>query len=266
MNLPSRGKFWPEGSLDLPVTGKIPVYPMTTKDEITLKTPDALIDGTSVVTVLQSCCPNIKNAWEMPSVDTDALLIAIRIASYGSNMPLGSNCPSCKTPNEYEVNLNQVLDNLQIPDYSEPIRINEEITIKLRPLNYKQVSKSGAAAFEEQRFVQSLSDHKDSMTPEDMKEQYNTHLERLLDMTVDNLVACTESVTVNSVDIVTNPEFIKEYYINADGSAIKMIQDKIKEYVTIMAIKPMQVTCPECDTTYDLNVDFDYSSFFAAGF
>ena len=42
LNLPSKGQYWPEGSIDYPATGDIPVYPMTVKDEITLKTPDAL--------------------------------------------------------------------------------------------------------------------------------------------------------------------------------------------------------------------------------
>ena len=83
IQLTSQGKFWPENTLELPVTGKIPVYPMTARDEITLRTPDALINGTSVVEVVQSCCPNIKDAWEMPSIDVDSTLIAIRIASFG---------------------------------------------------------------------------------------------------------------------------------------------------------------------------------------
>ena len=86
VKLTSNGSFWPDGSLDLPVTGEIPIYPMTTKDEITLRTPDALINGTSVVKVIESCAPNIKDAWKMPTVDVDSTLIAIRIASYGPKM------------------------------------------------------------------------------------------------------------------------------------------------------------------------------------
>ena len=78
ITLPSAGQYWPEGTLVMPETGQLPVYPMTTRDEITLKTPDALMNGTGMVEVIQSCCPNIKNAWEMPSVDVDTVLIAVR--------------------------------------------------------------------------------------------------------------------------------------------------------------------------------------------
>ena len=86
LKLPSGGAYWPDGSIDLPLNNEIPVLAMSTKDEIVLKTPDALLNGQGVVNVIQSCCPNIKDAWKMPSVDVDATIIAIRIASYGNQM------------------------------------------------------------------------------------------------------------------------------------------------------------------------------------
>ena len=86
MKLPSQGRFWPSEALNLPATGAIPVYPMTAKDEIVLRTPDALMNGQGIIDVIQSCCPNIVDAWRMPSIDVDAVLVAIRIASYGNQM------------------------------------------------------------------------------------------------------------------------------------------------------------------------------------
>ena len=263
--LTSAGAFWPEGAVDLPVTGKIPVYPMTTKDEITLKTPDALIDGTSVVNVIQSCCPNIKNAWEMPSVDVDSTLIAIRIASYGNEMTLETKCPHCSSENDYAVNLSNVLDQIRMPDYSQPVRINAEISVKLKPMSYLEVSRAGSAAYEEQRYIQALSDQ-GQMPEAEIKQRYNEHLERLLNLTVDNVVACTESIIMNSVDVITDPKFIKEYYTNAESTVLKTIQAKIKEHANTIAIQPMDVECPECQTQYKLNIEFDYASFFDRGF
>src|SRR6056300_1622120 len=86
LSLPSDGKYYPPGVLETTETGEYPVYSMTAKDELAFKTPDALINGQSTVDVIQSCIPNIKNAWEMPSLDLDAALIAIRIATYGEHM------------------------------------------------------------------------------------------------------------------------------------------------------------------------------------
>ena len=90
IKLPSEGQYWPAGSVEIPQTGELPIYPLTTRDELTLRTPDALMNGSSVVDVMQSCCPSIKNAWDMPSVDVDAILIAIRIASYGHELEVGA--------------------------------------------------------------------------------------------------------------------------------------------------------------------------------
>ncbi|NDB58023.1 hypothetical protein EB001_06220, partial [bacterium] len=93
LKLPSGGKYWPEGTINLPANGEVPIMAMTTKDEITIRTPDALMNGQGVVDLIQSCCPNITNAWAMPTIDSDAILVAIRIATNGSNMDIDSKCP-----------------------------------------------------------------------------------------------------------------------------------------------------------------------------
>ena len=64
IKLPSNGNYWSDGSLQLSPNGEYPVYSMTAKDELILKTPDALLNGQAVVDVIQSCLPNIINAWE----------------------------------------------------------------------------------------------------------------------------------------------------------------------------------------------------------
>ena len=81
LSLPSKGHWYPEGAIEMTENGELPVYAMTAKDELAFKTPDALLNGQSVVDVVKSCLPNIKDPWLMPSIDVDAILIAIRIAT-----------------------------------------------------------------------------------------------------------------------------------------------------------------------------------------
>ena len=60
ISLPSKGKWWPPGSIEFSANNELPVMPMTAKDEIAMKQPDALMNGQATVDVVQSCIPGIK--------------------------------------------------------------------------------------------------------------------------------------------------------------------------------------------------------------
>ena len=125
LRLPSEGRHWPNGSLNMPDNKELPVFPMTAIDEITYRTPDAVFNGQAVVNVIQSCVPNIKDAWVVPGVDLNAVLIGIRIASYGHEMEINTKCPNCGHESEFSVDLRMVLDQIKEPDYNKTIRHGE---------------------------------------------------------------------------------------------------------------------------------------------
>ena len=85
ISLPSKGAFYPIGALEMPENKEVPVYAMTAKDELVFKTPDALLNGQATVEVIKSCIPAIKDPWNIPSIDLDTILVAIRMATYGEN-------------------------------------------------------------------------------------------------------------------------------------------------------------------------------------
>ena len=95
VTLPSGANYAPE-VLEPSKSGEIGVMPMTAKDEIRFKTPDALMNGEGVVQVIQSCVPQIKDAWNIKSYDLDTILIAIRIATYGETMDINFTVPGAK--------------------------------------------------------------------------------------------------------------------------------------------------------------------------
>ena len=73
IKLPSMGIYNPDTVIES--MDNLPIFGMTGMDEILLKTPDALLSGESSIRVIESCCPNIKNAWELSSLDVDSLII-----------------------------------------------------------------------------------------------------------------------------------------------------------------------------------------------
>mgnify|MGYP001039457023 FL=1 len=157
INLPSNGEFYDPGAIEKTETGEYPVFAMTAKDELSMKTPDALLNGQATVDVIQSCMPNIKNAWGMPSLDLDAVLTAIRIASYGETMDLTITIPNTQIEDTYSVDLRRVLDNFVSIEYENKVFVND-MTIFLKPLNYKSFTKNAIKTFEEQRIFSIVND------------------------------------------------------------------------------------------------------------
>jgi len=260
--LPSGGKFWSEG-LDLPPGGSIPVYPMTAKDEITLRTPDALLNGQGVIDVIQSCCPNIKDAWQMPSVDVDATLIAVRIASYGSEMPFESECPHCKEENNYDADLTQMLDAVKPPSYSEKVTCGA-VKIKLQPQKYRSLNETNQISYEEQRTLMTLSDS--ALSEEEKVSQYKNHLERLVALNTKILVDSTEYIEITSSNtVVSVREHIEEYYEKCEAEVCKAVREQLEEYGKEGGVPPIPVTCGSCTQPYTVPLTFDYSTFFATG-
>ena len=89
---------------------------MTARDEIIFKTPDALMNGQGMVDVIQSCIPEIKDAWQISNYDLDTILIALRIATYGETMDIEFNVPGIpgiKEKVSHSLNLPALLEDIK---------------------------------------------------------------------------------------------------------------------------------------------------------
>jgi hypothetical protein len=262
LKLPSQGKYWPEDALTLNATGELPVYPMTTKDEIILRTPDALINGSGVVGVIQSCIPAITDPWSMPSVDVDACLIAIRIASYGNEMNVTVTCPKCKHVDDQVVDLNQTLEQIHLPNYNDTVK-TDDLTIKLKPQSYHNVNRSNMIGYEEQRILEVLG--KTDISQEDREMNLKNITDKLIELNVDNLTSSTESILMSDGTKVVNPTFIKEFYSNTSSYIIKQVQEQLAKLAEDANIKPFKNVCSDCSHEFQTEVTFDYANFFGLG-
>jgi hypothetical protein len=261
--LPSLGAFWPTNSIDLPTNSDIPIYPMTAKDEITLRTPDALLNGQGVIDVIHSCCPNIKNAWNMPSVDVDALLIAIRIASYGNAMTMDTKCPHCNEENTYEADLSQLLDGIICPDYNELVKFHN-IQIKLKPQEYSSINATNQINYEQQRVLNTLG--QEGIDDETRLAEYKKHMQRIVDLNVKILVDSTEYIEIlDSHTRVSNTDHVQEYYQNCEAEICKIVRARLDKIGQEGAIPPMPAECQSCNTGYNVPLIFDYANFFGNG-
>lgn len=264
LTLPSQGKFYPDGALEVSETGEYPVFSMTAKDELTFKTPDALINGQSTVDVIQSCIPAIKNAWAMPSLDLDAALIAIRIATYGEMMSVSTTVPGVNEEKEFQVDLRTLLEGLLSATFEDTVYVGE-LTVKLRPLTYKEFTQSALKTFEEQRVFNLVND--ENLSEEDKIARFNTSFKKLTELTVGMIISSIVSIEVGDT-VVTNPHQIKEFIENADKNFYKSLTDHIEQQKKKFAIKPLQVQVDAEDVergapaTFEVPITFDQAHFF----
>jgi len=257
IKLPSQGKYYSPDALNPSITGEYPVYPMTAIDEITYRTPDAMFNGQATVNVIQSCVPDIKNAWQTPAMDMDTLLVAIRVASYGHEMEFSSQCPACQATSERSLDLRLVLDSLQAPDYSQSIR-HGDMEIFLKPMTYKNLTDNSQMQYENQKLLQMLPG---SETTE--SDKINAMGAALLKITEVTIKALSQSVAMvkTPTAMVSEPEFIEEMLNNCDRTLFNQIRDQIIALKNVAEMKPLHLACDECNHEYDQQLTMDMSSF-----
>ena len=266
IRLPSNGEYWPAGSIVPTETGEYPVYSMTAKDELMLKVPDAVMSGQAVVDVIQHCIPNIKNAWQMPSIDLDVALIAIRLATYGEKMTtpitVGEDIEM-----EYTVDLRNVMDSLSTSVTWDPVvQITDNLTVFVRPMTYKQISESALKTFETQKIMQVVNN--DKLDEADKTRLFKESFAKLTDITLGIVQAIIIRID-SSEGSKDNQKFINEFIENVDKDIFNKIQEHLDRLREINTIKPVTVTITDemrekgfTGDTIDVPMVFDPATFF----
>jgi hypothetical protein len=267
IRLPSQGKYWKEGSLNISVNGEYPVYSMTARDELLMKTPDALLNGQGIVEVIQNCVPNILDAWECPQIDSDTLLIAIRLATYGELMTLSVKHPSLKDNEfDYEVNIREILDQRQSNStWEDRLEVRPDLVVYLKPLTYRTQTDAQIGEFETQRIVQIVNNT--DTTEEEKIKAFQQAFMGLTQKTISIIGKAVYKIE-STAGVVEDPQFIEEFITQCDAD----IFDKIKTRLGILndssKLAPMTIRCtPEMieagsPETIEVPFTFDQSNFF----
>ena len=265
INLPSNGAYYPAGAIEMTETGELPVFPMTAKDELTMKTPDALLNGQATVDLIKSCVPNIKDPWKMPSIDLDAVLIAIRIASYGETLEITTKIPKIGDERDYGIDLRIILNKLVSVEFENQITVGD-MNINIRPLTYEEFTKSSLKTFEEQRIFRLVNN---TEIPEEEKlVKFNESFKKLTNLTVDMMIHSIHSIELED-DTVTDREHISEFVQNSDKMFFSSVRKHLEKEKTKFQIEPLTVQTTEeeqergAPATFEVPITFDQSNFFA---
>lgn len=258
LKLPSNGVGYADGIIDFPDNGELPIYPMTAIDEITSRTPDALFNGVAVTEIIKSCVPAIKDPWKILSIDLDAILIAIRIATNGQAMEIDSTCPKCEEVSKFDVSLPGILGTLTPGDFNTPIKLLDNLTIKFKPLTYQQISKASEKQFEISKL---LNDVERIDEIEERNKKTSELMKILNDMSIQILIETIEYIKTPEATVFEK-EYITEFLMNCDKKTHNFLKDKNMELRQTTELKPLQIKCTHCGHEHEQSFNINISDFF----
>ena len=266
VTLPTKGKYYPADVYTPSETGEIPVFPMTAMDELAFKTPDSLISGQSTVDVIKSCVPNLKNPWKMTNYDTDTILLAIRVATYGEVMPMSYSVPGTTMTVEHSVNLPALLEGLAKVDIVDTATTKSGFKIKVLPLDYQTLTKVQTARFEQEKIYATM--RASALDEKAKADQFAKSFKVLNTINFELLIDSIVEITTPDGVTVGDKMQIQEFCKNCDTKVINEIQDELGKIRVQGQVPPLRMKATEehikagAPASYEIPLTFGQSNFF----
>ena len=260
ISLPSGTSRYPEGTIKFTDNGEVGIYPMTGKDELILKNPDALLNGEAVVEVIRSCVPAVQNPTVLLANDIDALITAIRHATYNDKLEVDVRCPECNHENHFRMDLQYALSNMSYlePEYSVTLETGLRVIVK--PYSYKEMLQSLQARFEQGKVARAVDD--DQLSDDQRLRILGTAFKKMSTTTFDMLSASIVAIVDQSSDLrVTDAKFIKEFLMNIEKKNIDLIKVLVDEINLIGVKKDFHAVCEKCNHEWENEIDFNPVNF-----
>ena len=202
--------------------------------------------------------------WEVPNIDVDALLIAIRLATYGENMDTTVKIGGEEAT--YTLDLRVLLDQLQSSiSWEEKVQVSEDMTVYVRPLPYRALSKASIETFETQRIMNVVNDEK--LEQEKKVEIFKESFNKLTEVTIA-IIADSIYKIETAEGAVTETEYIKEFIENCDREIFNTVKDHLDMLKERNTLKPLRVKATQemiekgAGEEVDVPIVFDAANFF----
>lgn len=241
-------------------SGEVGIMPMTGQDEIALKNPDALLNGEALISVIKSCAPSIVDPTKLLSNDIDALITAIRYATYQDNLETLVNCPECKKANTFKIDISQALDNMTYLEPEYVVNLDSGLSVFVKPHGFNEVLKGLHAQFEQSKLMRAIENNEASGTQRtDIFKKTFVELTRLtVELTCSSIVKIVSEA--NDIN-VTEQKFIRDWLMNIDKVTADKIQEKIREINLIGIMKKFNAVCDGCGREWQIDIDFNPTNF-----
>jgi DNA-directed RNA polymerase subunit M/transcription elongation factor TFIIS len=262
VKLPTQGHYNNSADIEFSANNEVGVCALTVIDQLLLKTPDALLNGETLLQVIKSCVPAVKNVRALTQPDINALVIGIRVASNGPKFEFEVLCPSCSHENEVSLDLNHYLDSMGTVEENKTVDLNGDLTVHVKPYTFEQRNLQLLNEFDEVRALKVIDGNTEQTETEKMttlSHHVNTMAGRTFDIVANSI---TKIVIKEGNQTVTDQAHIAEFIKGISKEQAQAIMAAIKELNNSGVGKTANLKCEKCDHSWEQEIDFDPTSFF----
>jgi hypothetical protein len=260
LKIPSGTSYYKPGVVEFTDKGEIGILPMTGQDELTLKNPDGLLNGESLIEVLTSCVPAVKQPRLLLTNDIDALITAVRYATYNDSLETELKCPNCGHDNNFKLDLQYALDNMTELDPEYVVNLNTGLSVFVKPYGFPELLKALHAQFEQTKLKRAFEN--ESLDEKKKSEIFTRSFKELAVIKFDLMTAGVVKVVDESQNInVTEPKFIREFLMNIDKKSADKIGDQIDKINQIGIKRTFTAKCEKCEHEWESAIDFNPVNF-----
>lgn len=261
VKIPSNGRFY-KTPVELEMSGDLKILPMTAADDIILKNPEALLNGSALDHLFRSCVPGIKNPKEILVPDMDVILLGIKLASNGGNLDVETVCPKCNTEISLTTNIHYLIEGAEPLCEDNTVRINEDLVAYVRPHDMESRTILEMTAFEENKMIDYLTNSQ-NVTAEEKVDYFNKSIKKVAHLNQD-LIAKRIIHIATPNGIVSDEEHILEFIRNSDKKVTNAILEGVKRVSKGGVNTNQHITCTneKCKHEWDTNLIFDPTTFF----
>lgn len=267
--LPSRGRWYPANSLS---SSTVAIYPMTAADDLRFKTNEVLLNVSAVSELIQSCVPDIQAPDQMPVLDLDVLLLAIRKASYSDTIKASVNVPNTALTLTLDLNIQDLIDNFAnaADIWDEKLTlINEQdqkLTVILRPVSLKSMFSATKSLMRQQQATAEIT--MSSKQTDEKIAELDDQMKSLSTLSINMITDSISEILTQDGFSIKNAGEIRQFLNQLDLAYFKAIQKHIEDQKALISFKPIQITstaeqlaagAPE---TWEADIQFNINNFF----
>ena len=257
--LPSLGNFY-TNEPKLSSLKEVLVRPMTARDELLFKSPDILMNGESLIEVVKSCVPDIQDPNEIPGPDFSVLMLAIRLATYGKDLPYSGSCSKCGISTEFNVDIEFLLDTKINPLEKEYKVTIDKLTVYIKPYDLRCNIQSALANFEQQAITNNILIDTET-TDADKQIELGKSLKKITGITYELVLRSIIKVNTPK-ESIEDKQLIAEWLHDVGKNTFEQISKKIIEITDIGFNSSVDYSCEKCAKVNSTPVIFDPTIFF----